>query len=348
MSLSTSSSTPPQDKAKLSSHLPVSPIRPVPALEKKPATADPAPQNKPVAQSPKPEQKPASPAPEQAKQASTPKDEQAQKAPAAAEKTAATAAPRPQQAKPTAGKLRWQDALLDTLLVTLVVGVLAGGGYFIKTQRDLYRVPGAVEQMNAQCLELCQQREALQDDANHADEQLHMRRKLAALEDKLRQFSEESALRTAAINEQQNRVLALQHEIRRADKEARNVARGLMPGLYVGDVTTTRGKLYTEATISRIEGKRISLRTPYGAASMPINELVKDNLPDIALYALGLIDLVDMRDFSADGSAPAATYTPSANKLRTTTPRRSSGAAPADYEPSPTGPVVDTANLPMP
>ena len=339
MSLSTSS-TPPQDKAKLSAHLPVSPIRPVPALDKKQPTEEKKPTPAAEVTPARPEPKPK--APEQPKQ-STPAPTAT--APAA-EKSDDTAAASQQTAEPTGGKLRWQDALLDTLLVTLVVGVLAGGGYFIKTQRDLYRVPGAVEQMNAQCLELCRQRETLQDAANHADEQLHMRRRLAALEDKLRQFSEETAQRTAAITEQQNRVLALQHEIRRADKEARSVARGLMPGLYVGDVTTTRGKLYTEATISRIEGKRISLRTPYGAASLPISELVKDNLPDIALYALGLIDLVDMRDFS--GNSAASTYTPAANKLRTT-PRRSPAASgPVDYEPAPTGPVVDTASQPMP
>lgn len=335
MSLSTHHT--PQDKAKLT-HLPVSPIRPVPALEKKPAP-EAASAAEPRPEEPKTQPK-AQPKPQ------TPADAQA---PAPAD--TAQQAPEPAAEQPTdtpaEKKLRWQDALLDTLLVTLVVAVLVGGSYYIKTQRDMYRVPGVVEQLNAQCLALCEERESLQDDANHADEQLHMRRKLASLEEKLRQFSEETALRTAAIHEQQNRVLALQHEIRRADKDARNVARGLLPGLYVGEVTTTLGKVYTEATISRVEGKNISLRTPYGAASMPAQELVKDNLPDIALYALGLIDLVDMRDFTADGAAPT-TYTPASSKIR---PQRQQKAeprtpAPVDYEPVPTGPVVDTANLP--
>ena len=336
MSLSSTSTTP-QDKPKRS-HFSLSTIRPVPALSKAP---EPPAEPKDAA-----EEKPA--ATELPRAVDTPPEPRAAAAPAEAETPQAPAAEEPAKApapaKPAVEKLRWQDVLLDTLLVTLVVAVLGGGGYFIKVQRDKYRVPGAVEQMNARCLELCQQREKLQDEANHADEQLHMRRKLVALEEKLRQFSEETAERTAAITEQQNRVLALQHEIRRADKEARSVARGLMPGLYVGDVTTTRGKLYSEATISRVEGKSVSLRTPYGAASLPISELVKDNLPDIALYALGLIDLVDMRDFSANGSA---TFTPPANKLRTP-PRRPAATAPADYEPTPTGPVVDTASQPMP
>lgn len=320
MSLSTHS---PQDQTKLT-HLPVSPIRPVPALEKKQASSAEGSPAKPTSTNTSPAE------------SSTPKQTTPE----------VTPSPAKQPTKP-GSKFRWQDALLDTLLVSLVVAVLAGGGYYIKTQRDIYRVPSLIEQANAQCEELCKQRERLQDDANRADEQIRMRRKLTSLEDKLRQFSEEAALRTAAISDQQNRVLALQHEIRRADKEARSVARGLMPGLYVGEVTTTRGKIYTEATISRLEGKRISLRTPYGAASLFINELVKDNLPDIALYALGLIDLVDMRDFSRDGSAPT-TFLPPSNKLRRQQPADSkpAAAAPAsdDYEPAPTGPVVDTAS----
>ena len=279
MSLSTNS---PQDNPKLA-HLPVSPIRPVPAPEKKPAA--PQEEEKPETEQPELAADPAPQKPAEATENEEPKPEEA-----------------PAEKKPET-KFRWQDALLDTLLVCMVVAVLGWGGYFIKTQRDLYRVPSLVEQANAQCEELCKKREGLQDLANRADEQLRIRRRLSSLEDKLRQFAEEDALRTATITEQQNRVLALQHEIRRADKEACNVARGLLPGLYVGEVTTTRGKVYTETTISRLEGNRISIRTPYGAASMPIQELVKDNLPDIALYALGMIDLVDMRDFSTNNSS---------------------------------------------
>lgn len=336
MSLSTN-----QDKTKLT-HLPVSPIRPVPALEK---STPPAPEpvkdedKKPLAdednaadeQQPTPEATEVSPEPQQA-----PEAEDAEATPAEQ--------PEEEEPHPLNKKIRWQDVLLDTLLVSLVIGVLVGGGYFIKTQRDIYRVPSLIEQVNDQCLELCKKREGLQDAANRADEQLHMRRKLLSLEEKLRQFSEETALRTASITEQKNRILALQHEIRRADKEARNVARGLLPGLYIGDVSTTRGKLYTETTISRVEGKRISLRTPYGAASLPVSELVKENLPELALYALGLHDLVNMRDFTADGSAPIAM--PGKSRSQTAPVLRRPAPAPdsVEYEPAPTGPIVDTTN----
>lgn len=319
------SSNPVPQRDNKPAHLPVSPIRPVPALEKKPgASATPA--------ATRPEDKPLTTAELKAETPQAPQSAAAQPV----EKKPAPAAAAPEKQATAPAKRRWLDALLDTALTLMVAGVIGGGSYYIKTQRDLYRIPSVIEETNQQCLELYQQLESLQDAANHADEQLHMRRKLAALNDKLRDFSEEIALRQAAINEQQKRVLALQHEIRRADKEARTVARGLMPGLYVGDVSTTRGKTYTETTISRLDGREISLRTPYGAASLPTSELVRDGLPDIVLYALGMMDIVNTKDFTANGSVPGG-YKPAAPASHPSKP------AAQDYEPTPTGPVVDTS-----
>lgn len=291
----------PAQSTKLS-NISVSPIRPVPALEKKPK--------------------------EEKAPAETPAQAEAEPAPA-----------KPAQATEAKGLSKWQGIALDTFLVAMVVGVLGGGGYYIKSQWDQYRVPTIMELTHAQCLELCAQREELQDAANHADEQLRMRRKLAHLEAQLSQFSAQNAQLNAAIADQQNRVLALQHEIRQADKEARTVAKGLLPGLAVGDVTTTRGKTYHNAIISRLQGKRIALRTPDGAASFPTSELVKENLPDIVLYAFGALELVDMSDFTANGAAPTGP-TPKSPKLQTNRIRRS--ASKPDYEESAGGPIVDT------
>lgn len=238
-----------------------------------------------------------------------------------------------------ARKSKWAGIALDTLLVLLVVGACAGGTYYLRSQWNKYRVPTILELTQKECLTLCEQREALQDAANHADEQLSMRRKLSQLENKLSEFSDKNAQLRASLADQQKRVLALQHEIRQIDRESRGVARGLLPGLPIGNVTTTRGRTYNNATISRLQGKRISLRTPEGAASLPISELVKDRLPDIALYALGEIDLVDMTDFTADGTAPSDPV--SANtKLRKDV--RPTTSASADYEGQSSGPVVDT------
>ncbi len=235
---------------------------------------------------------------------------------------------------------KWQALALDTLLVLMVIGVVGGGGYYLKKQWEQYRVPGIMELTQAECMDLCEQREALQDAANHADEQLLMRSKLARLENQLSEFSQLNDRLRASISNQQNRVLALQHEIRRTDRDYRNVARGLLPGLPIGNVSTKRGRSYPKATISRLMGKRISVRTPEGAASFPVSELIRDNLPTIVLYALGDVDLVDMSDFTSDGTAPSPT-TPENSKLRKVSDQTREQAD-VDYAPVSSGPVVDT------
>ncbi len=246
-------------------------------------------------------------------------------------------APAPEKGR---RKLNWLAIALDTFLVLLVVGVCAGGSWYLHAQWNKYRVPTILELTQAECIQLCERRESLQDAANRADEQLSMRRKLTQLENKLREFSDKNAKLQASIADQKKRVLALQHEIRQSDKESRSVARGLLPGLPIGNVATTRGRTYNNATISRLQGKRISLRTPEGAASLPLSELIKEKLPDIALYALGEIDLVDMTDFTPDGTAPS-TPPPTNTKLRREL-RPDDSSISTDYESQGTGPVVDT------
>lgn len=264
-------------------------------------------------------------------------------APSAGATPAPAAAPAPAAPKP---KFKWLDVLLDSTLVLMVAGVLGGGGYFLKTQWDMYRIPSIMEIAYEECEQLCNQRDALQDAYNHADEQLLMRDKLAALDARLKQRSQEEAQLNASIDEHRSQILALQHAIRRADREARNSAKGILPGLPLGDVSTKSGKVYADATISRMNGKMISLRTPYGAASVPVNDLVKEKLPQIVLYALGFIDLVDMSDFTANGDVPTSQPRIN-NKLRK--PEISAPAqrrASLNYEPSPSGPVVDTKSAP--
>lgn len=301
-----------QEPAELE-HLAVKPLHRVLALEKKPSAA------------PQEDSEPESAAPQA---------EDAEKN-AAAEPEEPTAETPDEQ--PAAPAKKWLGILLDALLICLVLGVLAGSGYYVKTQWDMYRVPTALEMVNQQCIKLCAEREALQDAYNHADEQLLMRRRVADFDVRLRQFAEQAAQLNASIADQKKKVLALQHEIRCANKEAREATRGLLPGLMIGDVSTTRGKVYNNATISRIEGNRISLRTPYGAATIPVRELVKDNLPDMVLYALGIIELVDTSDFTATGEAPVSPQ-PKNAKLRTEVkPLRAS-----DYEPRSGGAILDT------
>lgn len=262
------------------------------------------------------------------------------KAPQSAEPTPQKSAPskKKHEAAPAKAKIKWMDVTLDTLLVCLVAGVLGGGGYYLKTQWDKYRVPSIMEVTYQESSDLCAKRDELQEAYNHADEQLLMRQSIAKLEADLRKNAEKAARLRESISEQQNRVLALQHEIRRTDKEARGVARGLLPGLPVGTVTTTRGKSYTNATISRLRGNSISISTPYGAATLKISDIVKDKLPEIVLYALGEIDLVDTSDFTSTGTVP--TTTKKTNPKLRNTPR--SKKAPVSYEPDQPAPVVNT------
>lgn len=313
------SHTPSQEHPKLP-QLEVSAIPSVPALKTAPA------EPQPTATDPQPTEATASPQTAEATTAPQPES------------------PAPSAPAPRAKLARALDILLDTALVLSVIGVLGGGGYYLKTQWDKYRVPTIMEIAYAECEQLCSQREKLQDAYNHADEQLLMRNKVAALRDRIAAITKEAAALDTSIANHQTRILALQHEIRRANKDARNVAKGLLPGLPVGDVTTTRGRTYANATISRLYGKRISLRTPSGAASIPIDELQAGNLPDIVLYALGLIELVDTNDFTANGEAPPATTLPNP-KLRPAPTRdtaHKSKRPDTSYEPAPTGPIVDT------
>lgn len=231
---------------------------------------------------------------------------------------------------------------LDTLLVLMLAGTIGGGCWYLNQELNKYRVPSPMELAAQENLDLCREREALQAPAYHADEQLHMRRRLANLvrrEQELRQRIDE---KRREADTQQQKVLAVQHDIRQEDKTSRSVAKGLLPGMPIGDATTTTGKQYRNAVIHRLEGRRITLRTPEGQATFATNLLVKDTLPDLARYAFGLDDMVDMSDFEVTADQPA----PKARKGKLITPKSATepkaADTPADYEPAAGAPVVDT------
>lgn len=262
----------------------------------------------------------------------------------ASEQPAESAAAPAEETKPARRRINWGGIALDAFLVLGLLGVMGGGAYYLKEQRDRYRVPSLMELAATENLELCKQREALQAAAYHADEQIHMRRMLARLERELGEFSRTIAEKEADVNEAHNKVLALQHEIRRADKEARSVAKSLLPGMPIGNATTTSGKVYRNATIYRMEGKLVTLRCPEGQARFPVNQLVKDNLPTLAKYAFNREDLIDMTDFEA---SPADAAGSSAPQTRAQKPAAQQAKQPAkqkaDYDPEAGAPVVDTA-----
>lgn len=230
----------------------------------------------------------------------------------------------------------------DSLLVLLLAGTLGGGCWYLNRELSKYRVPSPMELAAQENLDLCRQREELQAPAYHADEQLHMRRRLANLVRREQELKQRIDEKRREAETQQQKILAVQHEIRQEDKTSRGVAKGLLPGMPIGDATTTTGKRYPNAVIHRLEGRRITLRTPEGQATFPVNTLVKDTLPDPARYAFGLDDMVDMSDFEVTADQPA----PKARKGKLLTAKPAAEAKseepPADYEPAAGAPVVDT------
>lgn len=233
--------------------------------------------------------------------------------------------------------------VLDTLLVLMLAGALGGGCWYLNKELSQYRVPGPMELAAQENIELCKEREALQAPAYHADEQLHMRKRLASLVRKSEEMKRQLEEKRRQVETGHQQVLAVQHEIRQEDKTSRSVAKSLLPGMPIGDATTTTGKLYRNAVIHRLEGKKITLRTPEGQMRFPVNTLVKDRLPDLARYAFGLDDMVDMSDFEVTPDQPA----PKARKGKLIAPKATpkdeeKADAPADYEPAAGAPVVDT------
>lgn len=224
---------------------------------------------------------------------------------------------------------------MDTLLVLVLVGVLGAGAWFIKQELDKYNVPSPMEVAQNEYLELCKQHEQLQEAAYKADEQIRMRSRISGLEGQIIDIKRQIAEIRNAIGEDEAQLRSLQREIRQEDKTSRAVARSLMIGLPIGNAATSNGRAYPNAIIHRLKAGSITLRHPAGQATFPLSNLVKDNLPDIVRYALGIDDMVDMSDFDK---------APKRRKGKLITPRKTPAHEPAatDYESESAAPVVNT------
>lgn len=193
--------------------------------------------------------------------------------------------------------------LLDIFLIVLLLSILGGGSYYLKKELDHYRVPTEMEIAMEEFQQLAEKRDSLQATYYHADEQIHMRKRLARLDSQLKDIQKDTAALQSAIEEQKNIILARQHEIRQADADARIVARSLLPGMPIGTASTTKGKVVRNATIYKLERKLITLRSPEGQMRFPLKELITDNLPPLARYAFGVDNIVDMSDFDSSPTA---------------------------------------------
>ncbi len=290
---------------------------------------------------------PAAPAPEAGKdeKAAAEKPEEATAAPAEGEEAAAPAkegeSTAPAAEKKPGRARRWLSICLDVFLVLLLLAVLALAGYYFRLTAERYHVPTPMEQMLSESEELDRRYNELLPQANHADTQLHMRARLAQLEGQLARLSSLKAEKQASIDNQHGQVLAIQYAIRQADATNRGIARSLLPGMAVGNVTTTTGRAYRNATIYRLDKQLICLRFPSGQARFPVKYLVKDNLPDLARYAFGELDLVDMSDFEQTGD-PSAPVPTQASPAPRPLPASASRAHAGGYDPTPGAPVLDT------
>lgn len=262
----------------------------------------------------------------------------------AADESSATeiAAGTPAESEPPAAspcKRDFAGLALDTLLVLMLAGALGGGCWYLNNELEKYRVPSPMETAAQENIKLSQKREELQAAAYAADEQLHKRRRLSSLAQRSTELKNRIEEKKRVIETQHQKVLAVQHDIRQEDKSFRTVAKGLLPGMPIGDAGTTTGKTYRNAVIRRLEGGRITLRMPEGQTTFPVNQLVKDTLPDFARYAFGLDDMVDMSDFEVTAEQPK----PKARKgklIPAKKPAETDGLK--DYDPASGAPVVDT------
>ncbi len=240
-------------------------------------------------------------------------------------------------ATPTRKRLPWAAICLDGSLLLLLLAVLGAAGYYFYLTTERYHVPTPMELMLAESDELDRRYTELLPQYNQADTQMHLRARLAQLEGQAARLSAQIAEKKAALDDQRSQVLAIQYNIRQADETNRSIARSLLPGMPVGHVTTTTGKAYRNATIYRLDKRYIYIRFPEGQVRFPLRHLVKDNLPELARYAFGDIDLVDMSDFEHTGQAPTSVPTRPAPAPRAATPRHHEG-----YDPAPGAPVLDT------
>lgn len=244
--------------------------------------------------------------------------------------------PAPAAQKAPRRKTSVGGIVFDGLLVLTLLGGIGAGAWYILRELEQYHIPSPMEMAQNEHLELCKQHEQLQNAAYQADEQLRMRDRITSLETQIADIKRQITERRQSISEEEARVHSLQREIRQEDKTSRAVARSLMIGLPIGNAATTTGRAYPDAVVHRLQAGRITLRFPSGQTTFPISQLVKDNLPDIVRYALGVDDMVDMSDFDK---------TPKRRKGKLITPRKAPvkvSTEPTSYEPESAGPVVNT------
>lgn len=270
--------------------------------------------------------------------------------PNAAAGSEATPQPQATPATPAVKPTRFGSVVIDTVLVLALVGAIGYVGWFLHKELPNYQIPSPIEQELEENKRLTDKQRELISRSEAADISLAKAARLKELDGRVEALKASLAEGENTLKDLHTQTLGVQHEIRQADQDARSVALGLLPGLRVGNVTTRAGKHFANATIYRVEGsgsaRRLVLRSTEGQASFYVRDLVRDNLPDLLLYAFGYKDLVDMSDFTqADGEADAAPKPQARKKPEQAAQPRRRGRIIVDgkeYRPEGSSPVVDT------
>lgn len=239
------------------------------------------------------------------------------------------------------GKL---DFLLDATLVLSTLAVIVGTAFYLNTQLKRYYIPSPMEIALKENTALGEKLQDLETLAFRADEQNRLNQRHEDLQSQLYKMKETRRAKLAEIEKVEGQVFALQHQLRQADKDARNLARHqLLPGMVLGTVQTRKGQVYTNSVVRTVESNRITLRHDEGQARFELDLLVTDSLPALARYALGIDELVDMSDFQEMDPA-AAKPAPSAT---TEKPAAPVSKVTTSYDPKPNKPILDTSSTPL-
>lgn len=199
---------------------------------------------------------------------------------------------------------RWQNIGLDVFLVLLAAGVAGGSMWYLKHERAKYYVPSPYEVARAENDRLRLERDELQPLAYKAEEQILFQERLEARKRELQEVQRANTAKEAELQEKGRRILAKQHEIRQADKEHRQVAMSLLPGMNLGTVRTKKGsRVYYEARITRVEDRTLVLAHSSGMVRVASSDLVAGSLPPLARYAFGVDDLLHIREMDAANAA---------------------------------------------
>ncbi len=208
--------------------------------------------------------------------------------------------PAPTPAPTPTKKSRAAGLFLDFILIATTASLLAGSAWYLNKQMKSYHIPTALELAMEENAKLSQLQQTLEEGAFKADQQNRLNQHFTQLQQQLDKVDEAVSKKKGQIDTAKRKILALQHQIRQSDREARNIARNqLMPGMMLGVIKTKKGTVYNGAVIRGLEGKRITIRHDSGQARFDVSLLQTENLPILARYGLGLDNLVDMSDFSS-------------------------------------------------